>query len=160
MPLIDVGKKAPAFTLPDQHGKRHALREYLGRPVVIYFYPKDNTPGCTKEACAFRDALPAFKEGRAVILGISPDSAASHARFADQHALNFTLLADAPAPDGAPKVCARYGVWREKSLAGRKYMGVVRTTYLIDVNGKVARRWDKVKVAGHAEAVMEAVREL
>jgi peroxiredoxin Q/BCP len=160
MPLIDVGRKAPAFTLPDQHGKKHALKDCLGRPVVIYFYPKDNTSGCTKEACAFRDALPAFKRGQAVIFGVSPDSPASHARFADKHDLNFTLLADERKDDAAPKVCDKYGVWQEKKMAGRKYMGVVRTTYLLDVNGKVARRWDKVKVADHAEEVLQAVKDL
>jgi len=160
MPLIEEGKKAPAFTLPDQAGGKHALKDCLGRPVVLYFYPKDNTSGCTKEACAFRDALPKFKRGKAVVLGVSPDSEQSHARFAEKHGLNFTLLADAPGEDGTPKVCDKYGVWQDKSMYGRKYKGVVRTTYLIDAKGKVARRWERVKVDGHAEEVLEAVRAL
>jgi peroxiredoxin Q/BCP len=107
MPLIDEGKKAPAFTLPDQGGKKHSLKECLGRPVVLYFYPKDNTSGCTKEACAFRDALPKFRTSKAVVFGVSPDSEKSHARFAEKHGLNFALLADVPGADGTPKVCAK-----------------------------------------------------
>jgi peroxiredoxin Q/BCP len=160
MPLIDEGKKAPAFTLPDQGGKKHSLKECLGRPVVLYFYPKDNTSGCTKEACAFRDALPKFRTSKAVVFGVSPDSEKSHARFAEKHGLNFALLADVPGADGTPKVCAKYGVWQDKTMYGKKYKGVVRTTYLIDATGKVARRWDKVKVDGHAEDVRRAVAAL
>jgi peroxiredoxin Q/BCP len=160
MPLIEEGKKAPAFTLPDEAGKKRALKDYAGRPVVLYFYPKDSTSGCTKEACAFRDELPKFKKSKAVVLGVSPDSEQSHARFAEKHGLNFTLLADVPGAGGTPKVCDRYGVWQDKSMYGRKYKGVVRTTYLIDAGGKVARRWDKVKVDGHAEDVLAAIRAL
>ena len=167
MTLIDEGKKAPAFSLVDQAGKKHALKDYAGRPVVLYFYPKDNTSGCTKEACEFRDLLPRFERSKAVVLGISPDSEKSHANFVAKHDLNFTLLADVPVKSGndaddkgTPQVCTKYGVWREKSNYGRKYMGVVRTTYLVDGAGKVVRRWDKVKVAGHAEEVLEAVKGL
>jgi peroxiredoxin Q/BCP len=160
MPLIDVGKKARAFTLPDQDGVKHALKDYAGTPVILYFYPRDNTSGCTKEACAFRDLMPKFKRGKAVVFGVSPDSAKSHAGFAAKHELNFTLLADEPGKDGTPKTCDAYGVWQEKSLYGKKHMGIVRTTYLIDADGKVARRWDKVKVDGHAEEVLEAVKAL
>jgi peroxiredoxin Q/BCP len=160
MPLIDEGKKAPAFTLPDAEGARHALKDHAGTPVVLYFYPKDDTSGCTKEACAFRDLMPRFKRSKAVVLGVSPDSEKSHARFIDKHALNFTLLADAKDDEGTPRVCDKYGVWVEKSMYGRTYMGVQRTTYLIGPDGKVARRWDKVKVAGHAEEVLEAVAAL
>ena len=160
MPLIEEGKKAPAFALPDQAGGKHALKDHLGAPVVLYFYPKDNTSGCTKEACAFRDALPKFKRSKAVVLGVSPDSEKSHARFAEKHGLSFTLLADVPGDDGTPKVCEKYGVWQDKTMYGRKYKGVVRTTYLIDADGKVARRWDKVKVDGHAEEVLKAVKAL
>jgi peroxiredoxin Q/BCP len=160
MTLIDEGKKAPAFTLMDGEGVKHALKDYAGRPVVVYFYPKDNTSGCTKEACAFQDLLPKFRSRKVVVLGVSPDSTASHAKFAEKHGLRFTLLSDPRDDEGTPKVCAKYGVWREKKNYGRAYMGVVRTTYLIDAKGKVARRWDKVKVAGHAEAVLEAVKEL
>lgn len=160
MPLVEVGKKAPAFTLRDQDGKKHQLKDDAGRPVVVYFYPKDDTSGCTKEACAFRDLLPKFHKSKAVVFGVSPDDEKSHAKFVAKHDLNFTLLADVPGADGLPKVCEKYGVWQEKSMYGRKYMGVVRTTYLIDVDGKVARRWDNVKVPGHAEEVLEAVKSL
>ena len=155
MPLIDTGRKAPAFTLKDQDGRPHALASYAGRPVVLYFYPKDDTSGCTAEACAFRDGLPEFNASEAVVLGVSPDDEASHAKFAAKFDLTFPLLAD-----HGSKVCEQYGVWQEKSMYGRKYMGVVRTTYLINGAGKVARRWDRVKVPGHAEEVLEAVRAL
>lgn len=153
MPLIDPGKKAPAFTLNDQSGKAHKLADYAGRTVVLFFYPKDDTSGCTKEACAFRDAMPRFGKVEAAVLGVSPDDETSHAKFVRKFDLNFTLLAD----EGS-KVCERYGVWQEKSMYGRKYMGVVRTTYLIDGDGKVVRRWDKVKPEGHAEEVLAAVQ--
>ncbi|MFK7961627.1 MAG: thioredoxin-dependent thiol peroxidase [Phycisphaerales bacterium] len=161
MSCIEVGRAAPAFTLPDQDGAKHAIKDYRGRPVVLYFYPKDDTSGCTKQACGFRDELPAFEALDAVVLGVSPDDVASHRKFADKFELPFTLLADAPAEKGdQPKVCGAYGVWQEKSMYGRKYMGVVRTTYLINADGKVAQRWDKVKVAGHIEAVRAAVEGL
>jgi peroxiredoxin Q/BCP len=152
--LIDPGKKAPAFALKDQTGKARRLSDYEGQPVVLFFYPKDDTPGCTKEACAFQDNLPRFKKGKAAVLGISILDEASKARFADKYTLAFPLLADA---DHA--VAEKYGVWQKKSLYGRSFMGIVRTTYLIDRDGRVARRWDNVKVDGHAEAVLEAVGE-
>jgi peroxiredoxin Q/BCP len=155
MALVEPGRKAPAFALPDQDGKTHRLRDYAGRPLILYFYPKDDTPGCTREACAFRDALPDFKKGRAAVLGVSVLDAASKARFARKHRLNFPLLAD---PEHA--VADRYGVWMKKSLYGRSYMGLGRVTYLIGPNGKVARRWDNVKVDGHAADVLRAVDEL
>jgi peroxiredoxin Q/BCP len=155
MALVEPGRKAPAFTLLDQDGKTHRLRDYAGRPLILYFYPKDDTPGCTREACAFRDALPDFKKGRAAVLGVSVLDAASKARFARKHRLNFPLLAD---PDH--EVADKYGVWMEKSLYGRSYMGLGRVTYLIGPNGKVARRWDNVKVDGHAADVLRAVDEL
>ena len=167
MSLIELNKKAPAFNLADQHGDKHRLRAFEGGPVVLYFYPKDDTSGCTKEACQFRDLLPRFKKLNATVFGVSPDSSESHAKFAAKYDLDFTLLADVPVlpkgvteGKGTPKVCHAYGVWQEKSMYGRKYMGVVRTTYLIDAKGKVAQRWDKVKVPGHAEAVLEAVKAL
>jgi peroxiredoxin Q/BCP len=153
MPLIDPGKKAPAFSLKDQNGKTHRLADYAGRPVVLYFYPKDDTPGCTKEACAFRDNLPTFKTNKAVVLGVSILDEASKARFAAKHDVTFPLLADA---DHA--VAEKYGVWQKKSLYGRNFMGLVRTTYLIGGDGKVVKRWDKVKVDGHAEAVLAAMQ--
>ena len=155
MAVVEVGGKAPAFTLPDQHGTMHRLADYAGRPLVLYFYPKDDTPGCTREACAFRDALPAFKKAKAAVLGISVLDVASKAKFARRHDLNFPLLAD---PDHA--VARRYGAWKKKSLYGRTYMGVARMTYLIGPHGKVARRWDDVKVDGHAADVQRAVGEL
>jgi peroxiredoxin Q/BCP len=155
MALVEPGRKAPAFALPDQDGKTHRLRDYAGRPLILYFYPKDDTPGCTREACAFRDALPDFKKGRAAVLGVSVLDAASKARFARKHRLNFPLLAD---PDHA--VADKYGVWMKKSLYGRSYMGLGRVTYQIGPNGKVARRWDNVKVDGHAADVLRAVDEV
>ena len=155
MALIESGKKAPAFTLNDQSGKTHRLSDYAGRPVVLYFYPKDDTPGCTKETCDFRDNLPQFKKSKAAVFGISILDEASKARFAKKYDVTFHLLAD---EDHA--VAEKYGVWQQKSLYGRKFMGNVRTTYLIDRDGKVARRWDNVKVDGHAEEVLAAVGEL
>ena len=154
MAVIDPGKKAPAFSLRDQHGKTHRLADYAGRPVVLYFYPKDDTPGCTKEACAFRDNLPRFKTSKAVVLGVSILDEASKARFATKYDLTFPLLAD---PDHA--VAEKYGVWQKKSLYGRSFMGLVRTTYLIGEDGMVTKRWDNVKVDGHAEDVLAVVNE-
>ena len=135
MPLIDPGKKAPAFSLKDQQGKTHRLADYAGRPVVLFFYPKDDTPGCTKEACAFRDNLPKFKTGKAAVLGISILDEASKARFAEKHDLTFPLLAD---EDHA--IAGQYGVWQKKSLYGRSFMGIARTTYLVGGDGKVVKR--------------------
>jgi thioredoxin-dependent peroxiredoxin len=155
MALIEPGSKAPAFSLKDQQGKMHRLSDYHGKPLVLYFYPKDDTSGCTKEACAFRDNLPRFKSGKAAVLGVSILDEASKARFADKYDLNFPLLADADH-----EVAEKYGVWQKRSMYGRSFMGVARTTYLIDANGKVARRWDKVKVDGHAEEVLAAVQEV
>ena len=154
MSLIDPGKKAPDFSLRDQSGKTHRLSDYAGRPVVLFFYPKDNTPGCTKEACAFQDNLPRFKKGQAAVLGISIQDEASKARFAKKYELSFPLLAD-----GDHSVAEKYGVWQRRSLYGLSFMGIVRTTYLIDREGKVAKRWDKVKVNGHAEQVLEAAEK-
>jgi peroxiredoxin Q/BCP len=155
MPLVDPGKKAPAFALADQEGRTHRLADYAGKPVVVYFYPKDDTPGCTAETCSFRDNLPKFKKGKAAVLGVSILDEKSKAKFAAKYNVNFPLLADA-----AHEVAEKYGVWQEKSRYGRTYMGIARTTYLIDAAGKVARRWDNVKVDGHAEAVLDALNEL
>ena len=152
MPLIDPGKKAPAFSLHDQSGKTHRLSDYAGQSLVLYFYPKDDTPGCTKEACAFRDNRPRFKKSKAAILGVSILDESSKAKFAMKYDLDFPLLAD---PDHA--VADKYGVWQEKSNYGRKYMGIARTTYLIGPDGKVRKRWDNVKVDGHAEDVLAAL---
>ena len=153
MPLIEPGKKAPAFSLKDQDGNVQRLSDYEGRPVVLYFYPKDDTPGCTKEACAFRDNLPKFKSDKAAVLGVSVLDEASKAKFAEKYDLNFPLLADADH-----SVAEKYGAWQERSLYGRKFMGVARTTYVIGRDGKVVRRWDKVKVDGHADEVLDALR--
>jgi peroxiredoxin Q/BCP len=160
MPLINPGQRAPAFSLPDQNGRMHELSKHLGKPVVLYFYPKDDTPGCTIQACAFRDHLPHFRKSQAEVFGVSPDDSSSHAKFAEKFNLNFTLLADHPEGNDAPPVCDAYGVWQERMMYGRRMMGVVRTTYLIDPQGKVAQRWDKVKVEGHAEEVLAAVGDL
>lgn len=157
MPLIEIGQHAPAFTLKDAHGQPHALTDYIGSPVVLYFYPKDDTPGCTDEACQFRDNLPAFQGLNVKVLGISPDSEESHAGFAAKHGLNFTLLADHPDSTGLPVVCNAYGVWGEKSMYGRTYMGVIRTTYILDSDGKVSHRFENVKVPGHVAEVVTAL---
>ncbi len=155
MAVITEGKKAPAFALQDQHGKTHSLADYAGRPVVLYFYPKDDTPGCTKEACAFQAALPDFGKGKAAVLGVSVLDTASKARFANKYSLAFPLLADV---DHA--VAEKYGAWQEKRMYGKKYMGVARITYLIDTEGKVAKRWDTVKPDTHPAEVLDAVRGL
>jgi peroxiredoxin Q/BCP len=155
MSLIDPGKKPPAFALKDQQGQTHRLADHVGRPLVLYFYPKDDTPGCTAESCAFQDNLPKFKTRDASVLGVSILDEESKAKFANKYHLTFPLLADA---DHA--VADKYGVWQKKSRYGREYMGIVRTTYLIGADGKVARRWDNVKVDGHADEVLVAVREL
>jgi len=155
MALIDEGKKAPAFSLNDQDGTTHRLSDYAGRPVILYFYPKDDTPGCTKESCDFRDKLPKFKKSKAAVFGVSILDEASKKKFAAKFDLTFPLLADT---DHA--VAEKYGVWQQKSLYGRKFMGIVRTTYLIGPDGKVAKRWDHVKVDGHADDVLAATRDL
>jgi len=155
VPLIDPGQKAPAFALPDQRGTTHKLSDYAGRPVVLYFYPKDDTPGCTKETCEFQATLPKFTPSKAAIFGMSILDEKSKAKFAAKHGVTFPLLADA---DHA--VAEKYGVWQQKSFMGRKFMGVARTTYLIDADGKVARRWDNVKVDGHVPEVLAAVKAL
>ena len=155
MPLVEPGAKAPAFSLPDQDGRKHSLKDHAGRPVVIYFYPKDDTPGCTREACDFRDALPALGKSKAAVLGVSILDSASKAKFAGKHRLTFPLLAD---EDHA--VSEKYGTWTKKTLYGRTSMGIARTTYLIGADGKVVRRWDRVKVDGHAAEVLAAVKAL
>jgi peroxiredoxin Q/BCP len=153
--MIAVGKPAPAFQLPDQDGKKRKLAEFRGQWVVLYFYPKDDTPGCTVEACAFRDATSDFTKVKAVVLGVSVLDAKSKAKFAKKHDLDFPLLADA---DHA--VADAYGAWQEKSMYGRKYMGVARITYLIGPDGKVLKRWDKVSPSTHADEVLAAIRAL
>ncbi len=155
---IEPGAKAPAFVLPDQRGTRRRLSEFRGRSVVLYFYPQDDTSACTLEAIEFTALKRAFSDLGAAILGVSPDDAASHCRFADKHNLNLVLLADVPGRDGVPKVCDRYGVWREKTLYGRRYTGLVRTTYVIDPKGRVIDRFDNVRARGHAQRVLDRLR--
>ena len=144
--MLEVGTKAPDFELPDQNGQMHKLSDYAGKKVVLYFYPKDNTPGCTKQACGFSERYPRFTEKGAVILGVSKDSVASHKKFEEKYGLAFTLLAD---PER--KVIEAYDVWKEKNMYGKKVMGVVRTTYLIDESGTIANVKGKVKAAEDAE---------
>ena len=150
---LKVGDKAPDFTLPSDGGGKVSLKALKGKAVVLYFYPKDDTSGCTAEACAFRDALPDFSKATAAVIGISRDSVASHDKFKTKYELPFPLASDA---DG--KVCEAYGTWVEKSMYGRKYMGIERATFLVDEKGKIEHIWHKVKVAGHADEVMAAVK--
>ena len=152
MPLIEPGQKAPAFALKDQHGNTQRLSDYAGQHVVLYFYPKDDTPGCTRESCDFQANLSAYKRRKAAVLGVSILDEKSKAKFATKHGLTFPLLAD---DDHA--VAEKYGVWQEKSRYGRTDMGIARTTYLIGPDGKVVQRWDNVKVDGHVDAVIEAL---
>jgi peroxiredoxin Q/BCP len=153
--MVDVGQPAPDFTLPDQNGRDVTLSQLRGMPVVLYFYPRDNTPGCTAEACAFRDARADYEKAGAQVFGISPDTVASHQKFAAKFALPFTLLAD---PEKA--VCQTYGVWQEKTLYGKKTMGVVRSTFVIDAQGVVRRVFPRVKVEGHSDQVLDALKAL
>jgi len=152
---VEAGKKAPDFTAPTDGGKKLKLSDLRGEPVVLYFYPKDDTPGCTTEACGFRDALPDFSKVKAQVIGVSRDSVARHDKFKQKYDLPFPLVSD---EDG--KICEKYGTWVEKSLYGRKYMGIDRATFLIDKTGTVARVWRKVKVSGHVAEVLEAVKAL
>jgi peroxiredoxin Q/BCP len=152
---VKVGDSAPDFTLPADGGNAVSLKGLKGKPVVLYFYPKDDTSGCTVEACAFRDALPDFSRVKAEIVGISRDTVASHDKFKAKFKLPFPLASD---EDG--KVCEAYGVWVEKSMYGRKYMGIERATFLIDGKGLVRGVWRKVKVPRHAEEVLKAVQAL
>ena len=140
--MLEVGTKAPSFTLPDQNGTDHSLEDYRGRKVILYFYPKDMTAGCTKQACAFGELYPQFREKGAVILGVSRDSVASHKKFEEKYGLPFILLSD---PDR--KVIEAYDVWKEKKNYGKVSMGIVRTTYLIDEEGVIVKAFDKVKAA-------------
>jgi peroxiredoxin Q/BCP len=152
---VTVGKPAPDFTLPTDGGGKISLKGLRGQNVVIYFYPKDDTSGCTAEACGFRDQLPKFGKVNATVIGISRDSVASHDKFKKKHELPFTL-----ASDDKGAVTERYGVWVEKSLYGRKYMGIERATFLIDDKGVVRQAWRKVKVPGHVDEVLKAVKAL
>jgi thioredoxin-dependent peroxiredoxin len=152
---LAIGDHAPDFTLPTDGGGSITLSALRGRTVILYFYPKDDTPGCTTQACGFRDALPDFSAAQAVVIGLSKDSVAAHDKFRAKHALGFTLAADTEG-----KVVERYDAWVEKSLYGRKYMGIDRCTFLIDGTGVIRGIWHKVKVAGHVEAVLKAAQAL
>jgi thioredoxin-dependent peroxiredoxin len=153
--MLQVGKKAPAFTLASSDGNKVKLSELADKVVVLYFYPRDNTPGCTVEAEAFRDVMPDLKELGAVVLGVSKDSIESHCKFRDKYKLNFPLLSD---PEG--KVLEAYGAWGDKVLYGKKSKGIIRSTVLIGTDGKVVKHWPKVSVKGHAEEVLGEVRKL
>ena len=155
MAKLAVGDKAPAFALKDQNGKLVRLSSFKGKRVVVYFYPKADTPGCTQQSCNLQDAFPQLKKLKAAVVGISPDPFEKQLKFADKYGLKFPLLADT---DHA--VADAWGVWGEKSLYGRKFMGITRSTFLIDGSGKVARVWPKVKVDGHVDQVLEAIREI
>jgi peroxiredoxin Q/BCP len=152
---IEPGKKAPDFTLPADDGSKVKLSALRGKPVVLYFYPRDDTPGCTREACSFRDRRQELGKLGAAVLGVSTDDVASHVKFRDKHGLNFPLLADT-----GHKVAERYGAWREKTRFGKTSMGIQRSTYLIDAEGKVAKVWKNVKVDGHDEHVIQALGAL
>lgn len=149
------GTKAKNFTLPDQEGQPHALKEYAGKWVVLYFYPKDDTPGCTVEACQFRDNFPKFKRSKAVVLGVSADAVKKHAKFVTKYELPFTLLADEEK-----KVVELYGVWAKKKFMGREYMGILRTSFLIAPDGKIAKVYEDVKPSEHALEVLRDIKEL
>ena len=150
--MLEVGIKAPDFELPDQDGNMHKLSDYIGKKVILYFYPKDNTPGCTKQACGFSESHPQFMEKGAVVLGISKDSVASHKKFVEKYGLAFTLLAD---PER--KIIETYDVWKEKKNCGKVSMGVVRTTYLIDEQGVIVKANDKVKAAEDPENMLQEI---
>ena len=152
---IAEGAKAPDFSLPTHDGTKLKLSSLRGRPVVLYFYPKDDTPGCTKEACGFRDAKPRLAKHEAVVLGVSPDSPESHAKFRKKYSLPFTLLADE-----GHKVAEKYGAWREKNMYGKKSMGIARSTFIIDAEGRVAKVFKAVKADGHEKQVLEALAAL
>jgi peroxiredoxin Q/BCP len=152
---LEAGDKAPAFTLPADDGSKVKLADLKGSPVVLYFYPADDTPGCTKEACAFRDRSAELKKLGAQVIGISPDDVASHVKFRNKFKLNFPLLADTDH-----KVAEKFGAWREKNMYGQKKMGIVRSTFLIGPDGKIAKAWKSVKVDGHDEQVIAALKAL
>jgi peroxiredoxin Q/BCP len=153
--MVSEGQPAPDFSLPDQHGNPVTLSGLRGKPVLLYFYPRDATPGCTTEACDFRDARADYEAAGAVVLGVSPDTVESHRKFAEKYELPFTLLAD---PE--KEAIQSFGVWKEKNMYGKKSMGVERTTFLIDKDGIVRRIFPRVKVAGHVDAVLQALKSL
>ncbi|TVP98442.1 MAG: thioredoxin-dependent thiol peroxidase [Planctomycetaceae bacterium] len=152
---LEEGAKMPAFALADDTGTKVKSSQWAGAPLVIYFYPKDDTPGCTKQACAFRDAEAPLRQLGAAVVGISCDAPASHVKFRDKYSLNFPLLCDIDHV-----VAEKFGAWREKNMYGKKSLGIQRSTFLIDAKGKVAKVWKRVQVDGHADQVLEALRKL
>ncbi len=152
MKLLEIGDKAPDFQTKDQDGERVDLKDFKGKKVVLYFYPKDDTPGCTTEACSFRDGFSQFRKRKIEVLGVSTDDEKSHKKFAEKYDLPFRLLADS-----GRKIVQDYGVWGEKTLYGRKFMGINRVTYVIDERGRIAAVWPKVKPDGHAKDILEAI---
>jgi peroxiredoxin Q/BCP len=152
---LTIGKKAPAFTMPTDGDGKIALKELKGQNVILYFYPKDMTPGCTTESVGFSENAASFKKAGAVIIGVSKDSVARHDKFKAKHDLNLIL-----ASDEETEICEKYGVWAQKSMFGKKYMGIVRSTFLIDGDGKIQQIWKKVKVKGHVDEVLEATKNL
>lgn len=152
---LEEGKAAPDFTLAADDGKKVSLKALRGQPVVLYFYPRDDTPGCTKEACAFRDRKKELTKLGAHVLGVSTDDVASHVKFRDKYELNFPLLADVDH-----KIAEKYGAWREKNMYGKKSMGIQRSTYLIDAEGKIQKIWKKVSVDGHDDQVIDELKKL
>lgn len=151
MKLPEIGKMAPNIELPATNGETVSLRQLRGNKVVLFFYPKNNTPTCTQEVCDFRDAHMGFEAADTVLVGISPDPVESHLKFADKHGLPFLLLSDEKR-----KAAEKYGVWQQKQMFGRKYMGIVRSTFLIDRKGKLAQQWRNVRIKGHIETVLKA----
>lgn len=152
MTELSEGKKAPAFTLPNENGEKISLKDYKGKNIILYFYPKDMTSGCTQEACDFRDAFPKFENTDAVVLGISKDPIKKHKQFIEKYDLPFSLLSDEEG-----EICEKYGVWKEKSMYGRKYMGIERSTFIIDKEGKINKIFRKVKVTGHVQEVIKSL---
>ncbi|HMT11506.1 MAG TPA: thioredoxin-dependent thiol peroxidase [Ignavibacteria bacterium] len=150
--MLEVGNKAPEFSLVADSGEKVSLKDYKGKKVILYFYPKDMTSGCTQEACDFRDNIKKFEKKNTVVIGVSPDDTKSHNKFKDKYELPFTLLSDE-----SKKMLLDYGVWQEKSMYGRKYMGVVRTTFIIDEKGKIEKIFEKVKVPGHIDELLDSL---
>ncbi len=154
MTKLQIGDKAPEFKLPASDGKNYSLQDFKGKKVVLYFYPKDDTSGCTKEACSFRDNLAVIKKKGAIVIGASPDAVKAHEKFVSKYDLNFPLLSDE-----SKTMLQEYGVWQEKSMYGRKYFGVIRTTFVIDEKGKISHIFPKVKVEGHTKEILKALAE-
>jgi peroxiredoxin Q/BCP len=155
MTNLNVGDLAPEFSLPADNNKTISLSDYTGKKLILYFYPKDDTPGCTKEACEFQDSLSILSNKKVEVLGVSKDSVAKHNKFKEKYNLEFPLIADEET-----ELCQKYGVWKEKSMYGKKYMGIERSTFLIDEKGIIRQIWTKVKVKGHVEDVLQTALEL